>query len=190
MPGSMLVRPRPSVVSLALLVIALLHAWWGAKLLLDGAILSPMSQLVSAGGLLLASVGVRSRSTFATGLFVAGAATSVRVFMALGPGSPIIGPTALLTAAFLLAGWGAWKLDEGRPGAPAALRAGLVLVGLAYLGFVALFLSFGRTPGDVWDLAVRGAAGLVAASFVDAPPVDWARPFRRKARGPQNDAAS
>lgn len=178
----MAVRPRPSLVSAALLVLSLIHAAWGLKLLARGNVLMGGTQFVSAGGLLLASAGSSSRQTLATGLFIASAATSVRLLAQLSSPSPFAVPTAALVAGMAVAAWGSRTLDtkETHPYAPAALRGGFVMMAFAYLGFVGLDLAFGgNITVTTLDLAARAGASVLIASFIDAPPIASRRDERK-----------
>lgn len=175
-------RPRPSVVSLALVVIALIHATWGVRMLANGNMLVALSQLVAAGGILLAGVAVASRLTFATGLGIAAGATSLRLLAGLAEGSgPWTGPTAALFVGLAAAAWGARRLDAPGPVgvAPLVLRGGFVLLAAGYAGFLALSFAFGGQTVDRIDLAVRVAGAVAIAIFVDAPPAA----IQRKAFG-------
>lgn len=169
-------RPRPVLVSVAFLTLALLHAWWGARMLLASNTLMAGSQLVSAGAFLLAAVGVRDRSTFGVALAIAAVATGVRLFAMLPPG-PFFGATALLAAGLALAAWGIRRLDTRPAGWEAVpIRGGLALVGVAYLVFLGIGFGMGQAPGPgMLDFVARAAAGFAAAAFVDAPSFALAR---------------
>lgn len=167
-------RPRPSVVSAALVILALIHASWGLRMLSRGELVIALSQLVSAGGLLLAGAAATSRPTFSTAMGIAAAATTLRVLVNLGSPGPWLGVSALLALGMGMAAWAARRLDApGRVGVtPAVLRGGFVAMALAYLGFLGLGLSFGSAPLDQADLVLRVASALSVALFLDAPRVE------------------
>jgi len=165
------VRPRPSVVSLALIVLALVHASWGFRALASGSLTVALSQLVAAGGLLLAGVAVGSRRTFGTAMGIAAAATSLRFFVGLSQPGPWLGPTAALVVGMGLAAYGARRLDGPGPVGitPLWLRGGFVLLAAGYAGFLALVTVNGARPLDQAELVLRIGAALAAAVFLDAP---------------------
>lgn len=182
------VRARPAAVSISFLVLAVLHAWWGARMLLASNTLMGGSQLVSAGAFLLAAVSVRARMTFATALVVACAATAVRLLGLLPPG-PFFLATLALAGGLGLAAWGLRRL-EGSPAGwePLVVRGGFALVALAYLAFVGAGIAAGNAPGvGSLDLVARATAGVAAALFVDVPP--WRSPRRNAFAGEPASAA-
>lgn len=62
-------RPRPSVVTTALFVLAAIHAWWGVKILLASSVLMGGSQLMSAGALVF-DLALRAAAAFVIAVFV------------------------------------------------------------------------------------------------------------------------
>lgn len=177
-------RPRVSLVSASLLVLACIHALWGIRMLAASETLLAGSQLVGAGGLLLASVGAGSRRTFATGVGIATLATAMRAFVQLATPSPFLGATVVLTLGMALVAWGAWVLDAAPRArlAPFLLRGGFLVWAVAYATFAGLGVALGGRAGiDTLDLTLRAAAALACAVFVDAPPL--ALPERKRFAG-------
>lgn len=144
-------------------------------MLLGSSVLVGGSQLVSAGALLLAMVAPRDKRAVSIALAIAAAATSVRIFAG---GLPIFSSlTAVLAIGFALAAWAAHRLDAGHAAWEAlALRGGLVLVALAYAGFlVATFATGGPIVARSFDFGARIVAALAIAAFLEAPPAKIAR---------------
>lgn len=138
-------------------------------MLAQSAILMGGSQLVSAGGLLLAAAGAGSRSTLSTGLAVAAIATGVRLVANLGSPGPFLAPMAALVVGFGLAAWGVQRVESDAPFAALVLRGGFGAMAGAYAGFAGLIVALGGSVGDALDLGVRCVAALALAAFVDAP---------------------
>lgn len=177
-------RPRVSIVSASLLVLSCLHALWGLRVLAASETFLAGSQLVGAGGLLLASVGADSRRTFATGIGIAALATSVRAFAHLASPGPFLGATVALALGMSLAAWGARMLDTspGARSAPLLLRGGLLVWAVAYATFAALGVALSDRAGiDTLDLALRAGAALACALYVDAPAIAF--PERKRFAG-------
>lgn len=174
-----LVETRPAVVSVAFLTLALVHAWWGVKMLLASNTFMGGAQFVSAGAFLLAAASARERSTFTFALMIAAAATGVRVFAMLPPG-PFFYATALLAGGFALTAWGLRRLDGPTAGWEAIpIRGGLAMAGVAYLAFLGAGFALGNPPGiGSVDFLARALAGFAAAAFIDAPALQLGRkPF-------------
>jgi hypothetical protein len=167
------VRPRPVVASVSFLALASIHAWWGAKMLLASNTMMGGSQLVAAGALVLAAVGVHSHRTLGFALALVGAATALRIPAIASDGfGPFAAATTILAAGYALAGWGALRLAEGRAAwEPLALRSGLLAVALGYAAFVGAGFASGNPPGaGLIDFAIRIGASIAAALYLDAPP--------------------
>lgn len=171
-------RPRPRLASSALVVLALVHAWWGAKMLLASNVLNGGTQLVSAGGLLLAAVAVghASRSSLAVGLGAAGLATAIRA-LAIMPG-PFATVTLLLAAGLLAAAYGARRLDLAEDNAGTiALRGGGALMAIAYVAFLGLSVALGGFAPASLEFVVRALAALAFALSIDAPRLTERKAF-------------
>ncbi|HUR67980.1 MAG TPA: hypothetical protein VM370_01950 [Candidatus Thermoplasmatota archaeon] len=166
-------RPRPSLVACGVLLLALLHALWGVRLLVNGRTFLAGTQLVSAGGLLLAAVSVPSPRTFSTGFAIAALATGVRLLANLSSPGPFLAPTAALVAGMGAVGWGAARREAAESPAwvPLALRGGFYGLAAAYAGFAALGATGGSPAFDLAELLVRASAAFACGLFVDAPPL-------------------
>lgn len=163
------VRPRPQLAANALFVLAIVHAWWGLRMLLGSDLLVAGSQLVSVGGLVLAAVAIPqgAKRSLAAGMGIAALATAARFFPIVATGfGPFAAATLGLTIGMALVAWGAAR--DGNASA-IGLRGGGALMSLAYLGFVGAAAAFGGAPADMADLALRAVAAAMFALAVDAP---------------------
>lgn len=157
-------------------MLAIVHAWWGLRMLLESHLLVAGSQLVGVGGLILASVAAAhgAKRTLALGMAIAAAATLARFLAGLSAGfDPFAAATLALALGMALAAGGATR--GGGLGA-LGLRGGGALMSLAYLAFAGASAAFGGAPSDVVDLAARALAAALFAFAVDAPA--FSRPQR------------
>lgn len=175
-------KPRPGIVSLAFATLVAIHAWWGVRMLLGSNVLLAGSQLVGAGGLVLAMVAPRDRRALGLAMGFMAAATGVRIFAGGQP--PFTYLTLLLAVGFGAAAWATHRLDDGRATwEPLALRGGFVLAALAYAGFAIASVALGGLDlPRALDFAARILAALAIAAFIEAPPSDLTR--RTGASGP------
>lgn len=171
-------RPSPRLASLSLAILALVHLWWGFRMLLASNLLIGGTQIVGAGGLLLAAVAVShgARSSMAVGLGAAGIATAVRA-ISIMPG-PFSIATFVLAAGLLGAAYGARRLDLAEDAVGAmALRGGGFTMAAAYAGFLALSVALGGFGPGSLDFVARILGAVLFALAVDAPPLTERKAF-------------
>lgn len=162
-------RPRPQLAANALIVLAIVHAWWGLRTLLGSNLLVAGSQLVSVGGLVLAAAAIPhgAKRSLAVGMGIAAVATGARFVPIVSTGfGPFAAATLALTLGMGLVAWGATRAGNA---SALGLRGGGALMALAYLGFAGASAAFGGAPSDMADLALRAVAAVLFALAVDAP---------------------
>ena len=151
-------------------------------MLLGSNVFTGGTQLVAAGGLLLASVAARdaSRGSLAVGAGIAALATGARALAMLS--APFGPPTLALAVGLGALAYGSWRIEERGDSAGAlALRGGPIVMAGAYAGFLALSVAFGGFGLGSIEVVVRILAAVSLVFALDAPRV-----FERKAfaRGP------
>lgn len=166
---------RRALAAAGLVVIALLQLRFGVRQLLEGEILLPASQVLSAWGLAAAAWaslgGPARRDTLALGLGVNAFGVAFRVPLLAASGfGPFSGMTALQLVGAGLATWGAYGLarDAASTRAGLALRGGALILAVAYLGFLGLLAGSGDAA-VLADFALRAGGALLFALLVEAP---------------------